>query len=105
MKGSGDCAAHSPCPRGQKNATVILNRKAFTNAIAQCGTTIFGKRHAVAWRWGLTPKKRRPVVIKVLEYRWSINLSDFHIIEPGMPKEARQKLFILHGNSSLRYFV
>ena len=73
MKDLEDRTAHSPRPRNQMNAAIITCRKARTYPVAQCGTTIFGKRHAVAWRRCLTAEKRCPVVIKVLEYRWSIN--------------------------------
>src|SRR6266849_9242739 len=93
MDESGDRTAHSPCPRNQVNATVILSWKACTNAVAQFGTTILRKRHAITWCWRLAPKKRCPVIVKVLEYCWSINLPDFHTIEPGTPKEACQRLW------------
>jgi hypothetical protein len=46
----GTSTAHSPRPSNQMNSAVITCRKARAYPVAQCGTTIFGKRHAVSWR-------------------------------------------------------
>ena len=70
---SSDRAAHGPCPRDQINAAVLAGRKARANPVTQYGTTVFGKGHALARRRSLPAEKRSPVVIKVLEYRWSID--------------------------------
>lgn len=79
------------------NAAVLIDSKARANPVAQCGSTVFGKGHAVARRGGLAAQKRSPVIIKVLEYRRSIDWPDRDVIKTGISKQTFQRLRVAHG--------
>src|SRR5215475_11849284 len=58
------------------------------------------KAHAVAWRWCLTAKKWRPVVIKVPENRGDIDCPGLHVSETCSPKEICQPFRMAHRKSA-----
>src|SRR6266436_120318 len=81
------------------DAAIIPEGKACTNAVAQRRTAVVGKRHAISGGGCLAAEKWCPVILKVPEWRWGIDCSNFDRVESRILKKTCQRVRITQRKS------